>query len=153
MLQIVTLRCVLYEPELLWSGRAVLGIGTSRNSTHCLHGCPHNCPSLTLAQLPWYGILLPWVLVLQMKRQVICSPYARCCSFRSLQVKRLRDGASFSTRSCDALQRGRVIFSCIASYQRLSETSPFSHQVPTVLHSLMLTPPLPGPMSIYCKKQ
>ena len=43
------------------------------------------------------------------------------------QVARLRDGNSFSTRRCDAIQHGQAIFSLLASFQR--EEDGLSHQV------------------------
>jgi acyl-CoA thioesterase II len=51
-------------------------------------------------------------------------------------VKRLRDGKSFATRTCDAIQRGRVIFSCMASFHRQDEQSTASFQT-----SMPVVPP------------
>ena len=44
-------------------------------------------------------------------------------------MKRIRDGGSFSTRSCSATQRGRVIFTCMASFQATKEVSDYDYQV------------------------
>jgi acyl-CoA thioesterase-2 len=43
-------------------------------------------------------------------------------------VKRLSDGKSYATRACDAVQRDRVIFSCIASFRRQDDQSTASYQ-------------------------
>ena len=46
------------------------------------------------------------------------------------QIARLRDGGSFSTRRCDAIQHGQVIFSLIASFQR--DEPGLSHQIAAI---------------------
>ena len=51
------------------------------------------------------------------------------------QVDRVRDGGSFSTRRVLAIQRGRPIFSCSASFQQAEEG--FEHQ--------LAMPDVPGP--------
>ncbi|MDN6180200.1 MAG: acyl-CoA thioesterase II [Halomonas subglaciescola] len=45
------------------------------------------------------------------------------------QVDKVRDGGSFTTRRVTAIQKGRPIFFCSASFQ-LAEASPLSHQQP-----------------------
>ncbi|KAI9109951.1 hypothetical protein K1719_018992 [Acacia pycnantha] len=55
------------------------------------------------------------------------------------QVHRLRDGKSFATRRVDAIQKGNVIFSLMASFQK--EEMGFDHQeltMPSVPHPDML---------------
>ena len=51
------------------------------------------------------------------------------------QVERIRDGGSFSTRRVTAIQKGKPIFSCAASFQ--SDEQSASHQLPM--------PDVPGP--------
>ncbi|WJX86979.1 Acyl-CoA hydrolase 2 [Trifolium repens] len=57
------------------------------------------------------------------------------------QVHRLRDGKNFATRKVDAMQKGNVIFTLLASFQR--EESAFDHQevaMPSVAAPEMLLP-------------
>ncbi|XP_034709808.1 acyl-CoA thioesterase 2-like [Vitis riparia] len=46
------------------------------------------------------------------------------------EVRRLRDGKSFATRRVDAIQKGNVIFTLLASFQK--EEEGFDHQVATM---------------------
>ncbi|KAJ3680496.1 hypothetical protein LUZ60_016774 [Juncus effusus] len=55
------------------------------------------------------------------------------------QVERVRDGNSFATRRVEAKQKGSVIFSLIASFQK--EEIGFDHQVVSM-------PPVPSPDSL-----
>ena len=52
------------------------------------------------------------------------------------EVDRVRDGGSFTTRRVLAIQKGRPIFSCSASFQL--EEEGYSHQIPSM-------PDVPGP--------
>ena len=52
------------------------------------------------------------------------------------EVDRVRDGGSFTTRRVLAIQKGRPIFSCSASFQLAEEG--YSHQIPSM-------PDVPGP--------
>ncbi|KAL8028211.1 hypothetical protein ABFX02_14G144000 [Erythranthe guttata] len=52
------------------------------------------------------------------------------------QVHRVRDGKSFATRRVEAIQKGNVVFTLVASFQK--EEEGFSHQVATM-------PSLPAP--------
>jgi acyl-CoA thioesterase II len=55
-------------------------------------------------------------------------------------VSRLRDGRSFSTRSCIATQSGQTIFCCMVSFHRIDEPSQYSHQE--------AMPPAPDPEAL-----
>ncbi|XP_074328527.1 acyl-CoA hydrolase 2-like [Apium graveolens] len=50
------------------------------------------------------------------------------------QVDRVRDGKSFATRRVEAIQKGRVVFSLLASFQKDEQS--FDHQLPTMPSSL-----------------
>ncbi|XP_022147404.1 uncharacterized protein LOC111016341 [Momordica charantia] len=52
------------------------------------------------------------------------------------QVHRMRDGNSFATRRVDAIQRGNIIFTLLASFQK--EEEGFDHQIAKM-------PPVPSP--------
>ncbi|SKA25973.1 acyl-CoA thioesterase [Consotaella salsifontis] len=54
------------------------------------------------------------------------------------QVKRLRDGGSFSTRHVEAIQHGRIIFTLLASFQQVEEG--LEHQIEM--------PDVPGPEAL-----
>ncbi|KAL6323153.1 hypothetical protein AAG906_027430 [Vitis piasezkii] len=55
------------------------------------------------------------------------------------EVRRLRDGKSFATRRVDAIQKGNVIFTLLASFQK--EEEGFDHQVATM-------PSVPAPDTV-----
>ncbi|XP_017236463.1 acyl-CoA hydrolase 2 isoform X2 [Daucus carota subsp. sativus] len=46
------------------------------------------------------------------------------------QVDRVRDGKSFATRRVEAIQKGKVVFSLLASFQKDEQS--FDHQLPTM---------------------
>ena len=59
------------------------------------------------------------------------------------EVERLRDGGSFTTRRCVAIQHGRAIFTMMASYQK--EEQGLEHQIPM--------PNVPQPESLLSEEQ
>ncbi|KAK6918386.1 Cyclic nucleotide-binding domain [Dillenia turbinata] len=59
------------------------------------------------------------------------------------QVHQVRDGKSFSTRKVDALQKGNIVFTLVASFQK--EESGFEHQDATM-------PSVPAPEKVVAEK-
>ncbi|XP_058737355.1 acyl-CoA hydrolase 2-like isoform X2 [Vicia villosa] len=132
----------LLQPESIWSAEKSLEIGSLVE--HILHLEPIEVDifqGITLPDAPKFGNVFGGQLVGQAlaaaSKSVDCLKVVHSLHTYFLlagdvnipiiyRVKRLRDGKSFATRKVDAIQKGNVIFTLLASFQK--EELGFQHQ-------------------------
>ncbi|XP_024027697.1 uncharacterized protein LOC21400292 [Morus notabilis] len=138
--------CTLLQPKSIWSADSTLGQCSLVESILHLEPMEVNIfKGITLPDAPKFGKVFGGQLVGQAlaaaSKTVDCLKVVHSLHVYFLlvgdfdipiiyQVDRLRDGKSFATRRVDAIQKGNVIFTLLASFQK--EEQGFDHQEATM---------------------
>ncbi|GKU88156.1 hypothetical protein SLEP1_g2455 [Rubroshorea leprosula] len=135
--------CALLEAKSIWSADKT--IDTCAAVEHILHLEPMELnifQGITLPDAPKFGKVFGGQLALAAASKTVdCLKIVHSLHSYFLlvgdfnlpilyQVHRLRDGRSFATRRVDAIQKGNIIFTLLASFQK--ELEGFDHQEATM---------------------
>lgn len=139
-------QCTLLQPNSIWRADSTLGTCSLVESILHLEPIEVNIfKGITLPDAPKFGKVFGGQLVGQAlaaaSKTVDCLKVVHSLHVYFLlvgdfdipiiyQVDRLRDGKSFATRRVDAIQKGNIIFTLLASFQK--EEQGFDHQEATM---------------------